>query len=126
MTGINYEMPLVDPKYLYHLSDNAIICLSRMFFYEKMIKENQNPDAITFIIERLSINNLPFSDSISRVLLRIINENTEVSDEMETVLQCVNRFLRIADQFWIKRAEAVLGTPSPFIYQKNILSSLDE
>ena len=39
---------------------------------------------------------------------------------------CVGRFMRITDQFWIKRAEALLGTPSPFIYQQNILSSLDE
>lgn len=45
---------------------------------------------------------------------------------MDTVLFCVNRFLSITDPFWIKRAEYVLGTPTPFIYQKNILSSLDE
>lgn len=45
---------------------------------------------------------------------------------METVLLCIGRFLRITDELWIKRAEAVLGTPTPFIYDKNILSSLDE
>lgn len=60
------------------------------------------------------------------MLLKIVNENTEISDELDTVLLCVNRFLRIVDSLWIKRAEAVLGTPTPFIYQKNILSSLDE
>lgn len=60
------------------------------------------------------------------MLLRIVNENTEVSDELDTVLLCISKFLRIADMFWIKRAEALLGTPAPFIYQQNILSSLDE
>lgn len=69
---------------------------------------------------------MPFSESIARVLLKIVNENTEVSDEMDGVLLCMSRFLRITDQFWIKRFEAVLGTPSPFVYQKNIITSLDE
>jgi hypothetical protein len=45
---------------------------------------------------------------------------------MDAVLLCVNRFLRITDQFWIKRAEAILGVPAPFVYQQNILSSIDE
>lgn len=47
-----------------------------MPFYEKMIKENQNPDAISFLVERLAINNLGFSYAISRVLLHVVNENT--------------------------------------------------
>ena len=39
---------------------------------------------------------------------------------------CVSSFLKINDQIWTRRAEAVLGVPTPFIYQKNILTSLDE
>ena len=104
-TGKNYEVPQPDPKYLFHLSDNAIFCLNCPTFYEKMIKEYQNPDVLCLLIERLSIENLPFSETIARILLKIINENTEVSDEMDTVLLCCNRFLRITDRFWIKRAE---------------------
>ena len=123
---MNFEGQTVDTSYLFHLTDNAILCLNSMNFYERMIKENQNHQAISQIIERLSIQNLPFSESIARVLLKIVNENTEVSDEMDGVLLCMSRFLRITDQFWIKRFEAVLGTPSPFVYQKNIITSLDE
>lgn len=55
------------------MSDNAIVCLSCMHFYERMIKENQNARAVAFLIERLSIHNLGFSDAIARVLLKIIN-----------------------------------------------------
>ena len=73
MTGANYEHPQVDPKYLFHLSDNAIYCLTCMAFYEKMIKENQYPENLSHIIERLCIQNLPFSEAIARVLLKIIN-----------------------------------------------------
>jgi hypothetical protein len=50
MTGVNYESPMMDTIYLHHLSDNAIMCLSSMTFYEKMIKENQNPHAMAAII----------------------------------------------------------------------------
>lgn len=74
----------------------------------------------------MCIKNLNFSEALARVVLKIVNENTEISDELDTVLLCINRFLRMSDELWIKRAEAVLGTPTPFIYQKNILSSLDE
>ena len=38
MTGANYEVPPVDSKYMFHLSDNAIYLLSCPAFYEKMIK----------------------------------------------------------------------------------------
>lgn len=76
MTGVNYEHPPIDPKYLFHLTDNAIYCLNCMTFYEKMIKENQFPDKLSQIIERLCIQNFPFSESIARILLKVINENT--------------------------------------------------
>ena len=73
MTGANYEVPPVDPKYMFHLSENAIFVLNCPVFYEKMIKENQNPTLIAQIIERLSIQNLPFSDAMARILLKIVN-----------------------------------------------------
>lgn len=38
MTGNNYEATAINPSYLFHLSDNAVVCLSCMSFYEKMIK----------------------------------------------------------------------------------------
>ena len=80
MTGTNYEIPAMNPKYMFHLTDNAIFCLNSMAFFEKMIKENQNPDVLSLIIERLCIQNLPFSESIARVLLKIVTDNTDVSD----------------------------------------------
>lgn len=54
-------MPAIPEEQLFHLSNNAVICLSSMAFYEKMIKENQNAHAISSIIERLSIQNHRFS-----------------------------------------------------------------
>jgi hypothetical protein len=33
MTGSNYEIPAIDPKYMFHLSDNAIYCLNCMLFW---------------------------------------------------------------------------------------------
>lgn len=51
-----------------------------MHFYDKMIKENQNPEATAAIIERLSILHEGFSHALARVLLKIFNENTDVAD----------------------------------------------
>lgn len=73
LTGANYEYPAVDPKYQFHLSDNDVYVLNCMTFYEKMIKENQHPEVLSLIIERLCIENLPFSECIARVLLKVLN-----------------------------------------------------
>ena len=51
-----------------------------MHFYDKMIKENQNPEATAAIIERLSILHEGFSHALARVLLKIFNENTDVAN----------------------------------------------
>jgi hypothetical protein len=75
-----------------------------MPFFEKMIKENQNPFATAAIIERLSILNLPFSLAVVRVLLKVFNENTDASDDCETVMLCISRLLNIKDAFWRARA----------------------
>ena len=66
-------MPQIDAKYLFHLSDNAILVLNSPVFYEKMIKENQNPHYLCLLIERLCIQNLPFSEVIARVFLKVVN-----------------------------------------------------
>lgn len=97
-----------------------------MHFYEKMIKENQNPEAIACIIERLSILNEAFSHAVARVLLKIFNENTDVADECDGVMLCISRFLRIRDFFWPVRAEYILGYASCYVYEKNIMASLEE
>ncbi len=102
--GNNFEVPALSPSDLFHLSDNAVCCLSSMPFYEKMIKENQNPFAIASIIERLSILNLPFSMAIARVLLKVFNENTDASDDCDTVMLCITKLLNIKDAFWRLRA----------------------
>lgn len=126
MIGNNYEVPPVPAGELFHLSDNAVACLSCMAFYEKMIKENQNPYAIAAIIERLSILNLPFSHSISRVLLKVFNENTDTADECDTVMLCITRLLNIRDDFWTNRAEFVLGYAAAYVFDKNAMSYMEE
>lgn len=39
---------------------------------------------------------------------------------------CISRFMTITDDFWTQRAEFVLGFPSSYIYEKNIMNSIDE
>lgn len=39
---------------------------------------------------------------------------------------CISRFMTISDDFWTQRAEFILGFPSSYIYQKNIMNSIDE
>lgn len=75
-----------------------------MPFYEKMIKENQNAYATAAIIERLSILNIHFSHAVSRVLLKVFNENTDAADDCETDMLCISRLLNIRDDFWTNRA----------------------
>lgn len=44
-----------------------------MQFYMKMIKEKQALNEIGFIVHRLAINNIKFSEEISRVVLTCLN-----------------------------------------------------
>jgi hypothetical protein len=39
---------------------------------------------------------------------------------------CITKFLTIKDDFWTLRAEYLLGYASCYIYEKNIMSSLEE
>jgi hypothetical protein len=39
---------------------------------------------------------------------------------------CITKVLTIKDDFWQLRAEAILGNSTPFIYQANLMSTIDE
>lgn len=39
---------------------------------------------------------------------------------------CISRFLTIRDDFWRMRAEYVLGYGCCYVYEKNMMVSLDE
>jgi hypothetical protein len=124
--GNNFEVPALSASDIFHLTDNAVCCLSSMPFYEKMIKENQNPFAIASIIERLSILNLPFSLAIARVLLKVFNENTDTAEECDTVMLCITKVLNIKDAFWRLRAEAILGYGTCYVFDKNVMAAIEE
>jgi hypothetical protein len=47
-------------------------------------------------------------------------------DELDTIMLSITRVLTIKDSFWQLRAEAILGTSMPFIYQTNLMSSIEE
>lgn len=50
-----------------------MLALSCMKFYTKMIKEKQGLVELGFMIHRLAIRNLKFSEEISRVILHCLN-----------------------------------------------------
>lgn len=60
------------------------------------------------------------------MLLKAFNENTDAADECDGVMLCLGRFLRIRDFFWPVRAEYVLGSASCYVYEKNVMGSLEE
>jgi len=45
---------------------------------------------------------------------------------MIDICGCISKYLVISDEYWVNRAEFVLGYSSPYIYSDNLLSSLDE
>jgi len=45
---------------------------------------------------------------------------------MVDICSCISKFLVITDEFWHKRAEFIVGYSSPYIFNDNLLSSLDE
>ncbi len=125
MTGQNYEVPLINPEDLYHLSDNDILCLSHIGFYEKMLRERQNLEILGLIIQRLSIKNVLFSEAVARVMLITLNEITDAKDEMIDICSCISKYLVITDEYWQNRAEFILGYSSPYIFNDNLMTSLD-
>jgi hypothetical protein len=60
------------------------------------------------------------------VLLVCLNEITDAKDEMIDICGCISKYLIITDDFWLSRAEFILGCSSPYIYMDNLLASLDE
>ena len=75
--GVNCEEPSVPELYLFHLSDNAIACLSCLGFYEKMISEHQNHEVLASVIQRLCVKNIDFSKAVIRILLSAVCANTD-------------------------------------------------
>jgi len=73
MSGINVEREQPPQDYLYHLNREEVLALSCMNFYTKMIKEKQALVELGFLIHRLAIRNLKFSEEISRVILKCLN-----------------------------------------------------
>ena len=91
-----------------------------------MLRERQNLEILGLIIQRLSINNIKFSEAIARVMIVQLNQVTDAKDEMVDICSCISKFLVITDEFWHKRAEFIVGYSSPYIFNDNLLSSLDE
>ena len=60
------------------------------------------------------------------MFLVCLNEITDAKDEMIDICGCVSKYMIISDEYWVNRAEFVLGFNSPYIYMDNYLTSLDE
>jgi hypothetical protein len=45
---------------------------------------------------------------------------------MKDICSCLNKFLVITDEYWVNRAEFVLGYTSPYIYNENLIDSVEE
>jgi hypothetical protein len=58
------------------------------------------------------------------VLLKVFNENTDASDDCETVMVCISKVLRIADEYWTLRAEAILGYGTCYVFDKNVMVAI--
>jgi hypothetical protein len=88
---------------LYHLNRDEVLALSYMNFYTKMSKEKQAVESLGWIIHRLSIMNLKFSEEISRVILRCLNETMDRSEEIPGIMFIVRRLIEIKDDFKLQR-----------------------
>jgi hypothetical protein len=74
-----------------------------MAFYTKMIKEKQALEDLGFLIHRLAIRNLKFSEEISRVILKCLNETMDKSDEVRPIMILARRLIEINDEFVLQR-----------------------
>lgn len=126
LTGKNYEIPTISDSLLYHLSDNDVICLSHIGFYQKMLQERQNLPELSLIIQRLCILNIDFSRAIIPVVLETINSITDSKDEMVDLSIVCENILKIRDDFWLHRAQMLLGVGSPYVSNNNMMSTFDD
>lgn len=69
-----------------------------------MIKEGQAIPEISSIIEKLSFDNIGFTEAISRNLLRIMNDSMERLHEAVHIVSCLERVLLIKDSLWKQKA----------------------
>ena len=86
LSGLNVEGHRPPPEYLYHFNREETLAISSMTFYTKIVKEKQALLYLGWIIHRLAIRNLKFSEEISRVILRCLNETMDHSDEVLPIL----------------------------------------
>lgn len=126
LTGKNYEVPSIPEHFLFHLNDNDVLCLSYIEFYRKMLRERQNVQELSSIIQRLCIMNLEFSKAVCEVILETICSITDSKDEMQDLSNLVLEVLKIRDDYWTHRAEMLLGLAYPFVVGENIMSTFDE
>lgn len=126
LTGKNYEQPAPPEHLLSHLNDNDVICLSHMEFYRKMLRERQNLRDLALVIQRLCIMNLEFSRAICEVILESICSITDSKDEMQDLATVCLEVLKIRDNFWLNRAEMLLGVGTPFVMKNNLMVTFDE
>lgn len=126
MSGINVELEKPPPEYLYHLTREEVLALSCMPFYLKMIKEKQALSDLGFLIHRLAIRNLKFSEEISRVILRCLNETMDRSEEVRGIMHLARRLIEIKDEFALQRMEFLLGYGKVYLSKSHRLSSVDQ
>lgn len=103
LSGINVERECPPADYLYHFNQHEVLALSSMAFYTKMIKEKQALEDLGFLIHRLAIRNLKFSEEISRVILKCLNETMDKSDEVRPIMILARRLIEINDEFVLQR-----------------------
>lgn len=77
------------------------------------------------IIQRLCIRNLDFSKVISEPLLTAIGSITDKNDEMEDLSHVVREIMIIKDEYWLQRAEMLLGWANPYLMSDNTITAID-
>lgn len=89
-----------------------------------MIKEKQSVVELAEIIHRMAINNIRFSEEISRVVLKCLNETMSKSEDARTAMYVVRKVIEINDELKHKRMEFLIGyghTENP-----RVLGSIDQ
>lgn len=81
--------------------------------------------ALATIIQRLCILNLEFSKAIAEPILTAVCSITDTKDDLEDLCHIILEVLRIRDDYWVNRADLILGWCTPYIVDDNSVTGVE-
>jgi hypothetical protein len=98
---------------VYEPSDNDLLSLCSLDFYDRTLKEKYDPVSFGSIIQSMAHENPGFSNNLSYLIVKGLAKPG--ADEAKSYLEAMTYLLNVKDQYQTKRIEWILGYAQPVV-----------